>query len=286
MILDSQQYRIIVESSPNMIWRAGKDALCDYFNTTWLNFTGRTMEQEDGNGWTEDVHPEDMPACLKIYLEAFETRKPFEMEYRLKRGDGQWRWINDRGVPIFDDAKEFAGYIGSCIDVTDRVEGQILRERAQKDGLTGINNRQYFEQLARAEFLRAKRFHQDQCVVMMDIDRFKSINDRYGHQTGDLVLKQTALILKENIREFDIPGRFGGDEFILLLTSTNLQNAANVIRRIERKIGELRLNALSEGHEEIKVSLSSGVYQLLDEGSLEKLIAEADKKLYEKKRAL
>jgi|GEM_PF-2701818 len=87
MNLDNDQYRIIVESSPNMIWRSGKDTLCNYFNTTWLNFTGRSLEQEMGVGWAEGVHPEDYETCLKIYLDAFAKEESFEMEYRLKRND-------------------------------------------------------------------------------------------------------------------------------------------------------------------------------------------------------
>ncbi|NTV90502.1 MAG: PAS domain S-box protein, partial [Clostridiales bacterium] len=158
MILDGEQYRIIVESSPNMIWRAGTDTLCNYFNKTWLDFTGRTMEQEAGNGWAEGVHVEDFDDCLKTYLGSFEKRQPFEMEYRLKRHDGEWRWINDRGTPYYTDNGEFGGYIGSCIDVSEMVEGRNMRSLAENDGLTGIFNRQHFEELAEREFLKAKRF--------------------------------------------------------------------------------------------------------------------------------
>jgi len=103
MILDENQYRMIVDSSPNMIWRSGTDTSCNYFNRTWLEFTGRTIEQEVGNGWTEGVHPDDFEFCVNYYLTAFEKIIAFEMNYRLKRKDGQWRWINDRGVPYFDD---------------------------------------------------------------------------------------------------------------------------------------------------------------------------------------
>ena len=127
-MLPDSQYQVIVESSPNMIWRAGTDAKCNYFNKTWLAFTGRAMEQEMGDGWAEGVHSEDFHLCLQIYLDAFAKRQAFEMEYRLKRHDGEYRWINDRGVPFTDAAGIFAGYIGSCIDVTDKVEAQELKK--------------------------------------------------------------------------------------------------------------------------------------------------------------
>jgi PAS domain S-box-containing protein len=118
------EYRLLVEHSPVLIWRAGLDAKCDYFNEIWLEFTGRTLEQEMGDGWAEGVHPDDFDRCVKHYLDHFHRREPFEMEYRLRRHDGEWRWIFDRGVPYTDDTGAFAGFIGSCIDVHERREAQ------------------------------------------------------------------------------------------------------------------------------------------------------------------
>jgi len=118
------EYEALVEQSPILSWRANTDALCDYFNDRWLSFRGRTMEQEYGNGWAEGVHPDDFDRCLKIYSDNFKIRKTFEMEYRLMRHDGVYRWIFDRGVPFYNDNQEFAGFIGSCVDVTERVEAQ------------------------------------------------------------------------------------------------------------------------------------------------------------------
>ena len=278
MKLDNDLYRIIVESSPNMIWRAGTDALCNYFNATWLNFTGKTMTQEVGNGWTEGVHPEDFDMCLKIYLDAFAKQESFEMEYRLKRKDGVYRWINDRGVPYFIDDHEFGGYIGSCMDVTDKVEGQQMRDLAQKDGLTQIYNRQYFEQLANVEFAKSKRFHSDLCITMIDIDKFKNINDTYGHYAGDLVLKTVAKTINESIRAFDLFGRFGGDEFVLLMSNTNYAEASLIISRLKHILDNIEMNY---NDSVIHISASFGLYQMRNEELLEKVIIEADKKLYE-----
>lgn len=129
------EYRLLVEQSPILIWRAGQDGLCDYFNARWLAFTGRTMAQELGNGWAEGVHPDDLQRCLDYYVDHFGRREVFEMEYRLRRHDGAWRWIFDRGAPVFDPATgAFLGYIGSCVDVTERVEAQeaLLRAKEQQ----------------------------------------------------------------------------------------------------------------------------------------------------------
>jgi PAS domain S-box-containing protein len=132
--LSLEEYRALVEQAPILIWRANTTGECDYFNERWLAFTGRTLAQESGNGWAEGVHPDDFDRCLAFYLDHFGRRAPFEMEYRLRRHDGAWRWIFDRGVPFFDDASgEFLGYIGSCIDVTPRVEAEEGLRRAQED---------------------------------------------------------------------------------------------------------------------------------------------------------
>lgn len=118
--LSATEYRLLVEHSPVMIWRANGEKKCDYFNPVWLDFTGRTIDQELGDGWTEGVHPDDLDRCFGVFSSSFDKRLPFEMEYRLKRHDGVYRWVFDRGVPYTDDNGEFRGYIGSCIDVTER----------------------------------------------------------------------------------------------------------------------------------------------------------------------
>ncbi|MDA3863676.1 MAG: PAS domain-containing protein [Deltaproteobacteria bacterium] len=123
-MLTLSEYQALIEQAPILIWRANKDSLCDYFNERWLAFRGRTMEQELGNGWAKGVHPEDLDRCLKIFQDSFKKQEIFEMEYRLMRYDGIYRWIFDRGVPFYKDNGEFAGYIGSCIDVTERVDAQ------------------------------------------------------------------------------------------------------------------------------------------------------------------
>lgn len=123
--LSAAEYRILTEHSPVMIWRSGVDGLCDYFNETWLEFTGRSFEQELGQGWADGVHPDDLPGCLEIYTSSFQRRTSFEMRYRLRRSDGMFRYILDRGVAFHDEAGEFAGFIGSCIDVQEAHDAQV-----------------------------------------------------------------------------------------------------------------------------------------------------------------
>lgn len=120
---ESQQlYQAATDASPVMIWLAGTDKLCYYFNKGWLDFVGRTLEQEAGNGWAENVHPDDLDRCLKTYASNFDARKPFEMEYRMRHRSGQYRWIFDRGVPRYTPEGRFEGYVGGCLDIHDRKE--------------------------------------------------------------------------------------------------------------------------------------------------------------------
>jgi PAS domain S-box-containing protein len=118
----AHQFRELADNAPVMIWRAGPDKLCDFFNKPWLDFTGRTLEQEIGNGWAEGVHPDDRSRCLATFAAAFDARREFSMDYRLRRRDGVYRWVLDNGRPLFRAGGEFAGFVGSCVDITDSKE--------------------------------------------------------------------------------------------------------------------------------------------------------------------
>jgi two-component system, LuxR family, sensor kinase FixL len=119
------RFRTVADVAPVMIWMSGTDKLCNFFNKGWLEFTGRTEAQEFGNGWTEGVHGEDLEHCLEVYQKAFDAREPFTMEYRLRRRDGDYRWLLDTGTPRFDAAGAFVGYIGSCLDIADRKQAEL-----------------------------------------------------------------------------------------------------------------------------------------------------------------
>jgi len=123
-----ERFRNMADTAPVMFWVSGEDKLCTFFNKRWLDFTGRSIEEELGDGWTASVHPDDLERRMNTYSSSFDARQDYEMEYRLRRADGEYRWIMAVGVPRFEPGGRFAGYIGSCIDVTDfkRNQEQIL----------------------------------------------------------------------------------------------------------------------------------------------------------------
>lgn len=123
-----ERFRLLADTAPVLIWMSGRDKLRTFFNRPWLEFTGRTMEQEHGNGWAEGLHPDDVDRVLAVYTRAFDARQPFSLDFRLRRSDGSYRWLLDRGVPLTDSGRDFSGYIGGCIDITDLKQVEAERE--------------------------------------------------------------------------------------------------------------------------------------------------------------
>jgi two-component system sensor kinase FixL len=123
------RFRELADTTPVMVWQSDADRVCNFFNKHWLAFTGRTLEQESGDGWSEQVHPDDLQRCLTSYFAYFDKRQPFTMEFRLRRADGEYRWLLDNGVPRYTATGQFVGYIGSCVDITEqKLAEQALRE--------------------------------------------------------------------------------------------------------------------------------------------------------------
>jgi PAS domain S-box-containing protein len=140
-MLTLREYAVIVEHSPVLIWRADRTGACDYFNDRWLQFRGRTLEQELGDGWLQGVHPDDQKACLATWRAHLAERTSFEIDYRMCRHDGEYRWIHDSGTPVHDAGGEFAGFVGSCVEVAllaAQSAHQIERELKNLRGLLSL----------------------------------------------------------------------------------------------------------------------------------------------------
>jgi PAS domain S-box-containing protein len=198
-----QRFRTTANSAPVMIWMSGPDKRCTWFNQRWLDFVGREMEQEIGDGWTDNVHPADFDRTLDTYHAAFDARRPYEMEFRLQRDDGAWRWLLERGTPHLGPQGDFIGYIGTCIDITEHRETveQLRESRARfktlaeslpqmiwtclRDGYCDYLSRQWLDYTGRSEAQQLgsgwlEQVHPDDRVkVQMEWARVVASGDTY-----------------------------------------------------------------------------------------------------------
>jgi len=271
------QYRNLADSGIALIWTSGTDKLCNYFNLPWLTFTGRTLEQELGNGWAEGVHPDDFDRCLEIYTTAFDKREVFDMDYRLRHVSGEYRWIRDLGTPNYNSNGEFIGYIGHCFDITERKRlEEELRYQGTHDVLTGLYNRAFFEtEMARLEHNREI----PTSIIMADMDQLKAANDTWGHAAGDELLRQTATLLRSIFREGDVLARIGGDEFAVLLPTTDSATAEQMLARVKKQLAEHNAE-----HPDLPVQLSLGM-ATAEKNNLTEAFRVADRRMYSDKAA-
>ncbi len=164
MLRESEErFRLVADSAPVMIWMAGSDRMCNYFNKFWLDFRGRSLQQEQGDGWMEAIHPEDRARCLQTYNESFHSRRAFTMEYRLRRADGDFRWVLESAVPRNLPGGEFAGFIGACIDITEQKRSD--QARVQLSGLLITAQEQ-----ERASIARELHDHINQRLALLAIE--------------------------------------------------------------------------------------------------------------------
>ena len=332
-----ENLRVLAKNESVLIWLAGPDKQCTYFNQVWLDFTGRKEEQELGEGWAEGIHPDERESCLHAYILAFDARRPFTLEYRLRHHSGAYRWIVDHGVPRYDNKGEFLGYIGSGVDISDKKESEaqlvlsmfamdkafdaiywldkdgriryvnnqgcetlgygkeellrlsipdldpdfpadqwkahwkkLKKDKSQlfetrhrrKDGsvipvevsanhvalgeleyniafcrdiskrklieqeiyslaffdpLTHLPNRRMLSDRLSKLLANSKRNDAYGALLFLDLDNFKPINDKCGHEVGDQLLTEVARRLTASVREIDTVARFGGDEFVVVL---------------------------------------------------------------------
>ncbi len=404
-LLESEaRFRTMADSAPVLIWISRPDKFFHYFNKGWLEFTGRTMEEEIRNGWTANVHPEDFQRCFDTYVTSFDARREFTMEYRLRRFDGEYRWLLDHGVPLYDEHKTFLGYIGSCIDITRRKlaetdlriastafesqeamaitdkdqiilrvnqafirvtgysaeeavgktpallksglqktefyqamwaglsrdghwQGEIWNRRkngevypewlnitavtddagkvtnyvasfsditerktaeneiqhlAFYDPLTQLPNRRLLYERLKHGIDMERRDGKQMALLMLDLDRFKAVNDSLGHKAGDTLLQQAAARITTRLREVDMVARLGGDEFIVLLEDiTHPDDAARVAEEI---IADLSKPFRLMQSDDVRIGASIGISVYPQHGNnVEMLLDHADAALYHAK---
>ena len=278
-LLSRDRCLTVLEQFPAMTWRANTTGERDWFSTAWLGFTGRTLDQEQGTGWMQGVHTDDLERCTRIWTQQHAARQPFEMEIRLLRSDGVYRWVRDSGRPFEDAGGEFLGFIGASFDITDLHEYSAeLAHLASHDVLTQLLNRHGLE----AELQRAIAYAQrgtESTLLFTDVDRFKACNDEFGHEFGDGVLKAIAVALKQSLREVDIVARAGGDEFAIVLWGQDSDSAREVSERLADAV-------MAAGRElGCDIGLSVGMAPVSSGRQVAQILAEADRAMYEAKAA-
>ncbi|MFO1486025.1 MAG: PAS domain-containing protein [Verrucomicrobiaceae bacterium] len=202
---NEQHFHMIVDNAPVLVWVSDTGKLCTWFNKAWLDFVGRTLEQEVGNGWTGNVHPEDLDRCLTIYTTAFDAREPFEMTYRLRRHDGEYRWMIDHGIPFYDTDGQFAGYVGSCVDITERkLADQAMRAKEAQLWLITANTPVMLAQCNRDLICM---FANRACAQMLQLELDKiigqPITEVLGAEAFAIIRPHVEQVLKGRRVEFD-----------------------------------------------------------------------------------
>jgi diguanylate cyclase (GGDEF)-like protein/PAS domain S-box-containing protein len=277
-------YLSLIDELPNPIRRTDVDGQGDYFNRAWLSFTGRTMGQEVGIGWTDNVHPDDLERVARLQLETFKIRTPYVTEYRLRNYAGEYRWMMEFGRPFDDIDGHFGGYLSSCYDVQERKTFEkTLQSISSTDDLTGLLNRRGFLSLALQQLKMANRTKKGFLLFYADLDGLKKINDTLGHPEGDLALVETASVLKEIFRESDIIGRLGGDEFAVLMLEHTVKSDEDrtILTRINENIKAR--NAQPGRRYTLSISAGMKLYDPENPCSLDELISRADALMYKEK---
>ncbi len=285
---NEQKYRFLTENSVDAIWHINKSYRIDYVSSADERIRGYRREEVIGTQIWSIFKPEGIELVRKKIAHHQEIEQVgnnnqttrFEIEQRCK--DGSWIWTEIVAAPHYDNYGNLIGYHGLSRDITERKQllDQLYHE-ATVDELTQVSNRRHFMNLAEIEFRKAKRYHHALSLVVIDFDNLKHINDTYGHLAGDRALSVFSKIVKEIIRDVDVLGRFGGDEFLLLLPETDVEHALLVIDRIRNILAS---SPIFFGEKSFTISFSAGIASLEDwTDTVEDLLNRADSALYKTK---
>lgn len=282
-----------VEASPVCIIIADAQGLIEYVNPKFTELTGYEFEEARGKPTSMLKSGQTPPEAYEELWKTIRAGNEWKGELLNRKKNGETYWEKISISSVADEKGSITHFVALSEDVTERkaADEQIRRLNAElktlatTDYLTNLYNRRYFMERGAQEFKRAKRNSQALALIMLDIDNFKQVNDAYGHETGDLALKSVAAALKTNLREIDVIGRMGGDEFTALLPDTTLKDAEKIARRAQKDIANMGLRQ-TENSAPIPVSISIGLAEISGEtNTIEDLIRNADAAMYQAKRA-
>ena len=233
----------------------------------------------------EFLHPEDKESVLRKIQECIEGKtKEYNIEFRMKTKSGDWKWILGRGNVVSRDSNGKAlRFLGTHVDISQRKKmEEKLEKLARIDSLTGCNNRRYGLELLDRQLKLSHRSKSPLLLAFLDIDRFKSINDNFGHDEGDIVLKEVVKLFKSTLREVDIICRMGGDEFLLIFPDNSLKDASLIRERLNKNL--TKLNQTLKKPYKIELSVGLSCYDPADPQPMDELIRIADEKMYDEKK--
>ena len=233
------------------------------------------------DAFLERVHPEDREKVDAAYRDSVEGQSLYEITHRLLMEDGRVKYVHEHGRSHFDNAGNPIRSIGTVQDVTERVElQQELHRLATTDVLTGIHNRLWLDEQLKREVTHSRRYKTPLSIIMFDVDGFKSINDNYGHELGDKVLKHIARTTRDLVRTTDLFARWGGEEFMLLCTHSDIDAADLLAERIRAMLE----NSKCECCNGLKITASFGVTAYTPGEDLETFLKRADDAMYDAKK--
>jgi len=291
-----RRFRLLSDNTPSLIWVSDAAGNRGYLNLAWSDFIGKDT---DGilEQWQDHVHPEDRPGYLALLDSLLADPRPANAEFRLRNREGHDRWFFERILPRRSPEDGLLGFVASATDVTSLKEAEFLLSRANEDlekevarrtaqlehlmltdPLTGVGNRRHLMASLEAEVERARRYQRNLCVMFMDLDHFKWVNDTYGHPVGDGVLVAASAHLKGMIRTADTLGRFGGEEFVVLMPDTPLDQARLAAERWLCGLPNLSIPGV-----EWPITASAGVAEFRSGDSAESLLSRCDIALYRAK---
>ena len=284
LIKSEEKFQTLTTVSPVGVFYTTSDGDYTYVNDRWCAIAGMTEEQALGPGWRESLHPDDRDEIYEKWVNAAQKHKMFKAEYRFLTPAGKITWVMGQAMAHKDKRGHIMGYVGSITDITDRKAlEKRLENLASFDDLTGLYNRRVFELELTKALARSDRNSSTLALLFVDLDGFKEINDRQGHEAGDQVLKDVATRMTELFRQSDTVGRIGGDEFTVIMEG--LVTRENTEKVVGKLLLALRDPYILPNGAAAQLSASIGIaFAPTDAKTIQQLFSMADKAMYKAKQ--
>jgi diguanylate cyclase (GGDEF)-like protein/PAS domain S-box-containing protein len=279
-----ERYRALIQASTAMVWRAAPDgSILEGWG--WKEFSTQAPHEYEGHGWLNAVHPDDRERVVAVWQRLREQRQPGEVEYRALTKDGEYRWVLARGVPLKADDGSVREWVGTITDIHEEKQAEErLWWLANHDPLTQLPNRTLFQARLSKALAETKQNRTPVCLLLIDLDDFKDVNDSFGHDAGDALLKETARRLSKMVTACDTAARLGGDEFAVLLRDPSLLDQG--VAFAESIIKSLNQPLFSYAGQSIATRASIGMAMYPDHAAEPaELLKDADIALYRSKAA-